>query len=383
MSTIHYASRMDALSEASSIRRNNQVYEMRERGIDVITLSLGEAYFDIPTPSFDGFSSRDLHHYSHSRGVPLLREKLCKYYADEFGLNSHPDRELLITAGSKAAIYMALAALLEPGDEVIIPEPMWVSYPEQVRLCGGVPVMVPWQESVEELAGHITVRTRAIIVNDPHNPTGRRLTEPEMRLLHALAERHDLFLIADEAYSEFVPADAKFTSLGALDPDKRHTIVCNSMSKNYGISGWRIGYLIAHEKLVEQIIKLQQHILTCAPTILCSYLAENFDHVLQITRPQIEEIVSRRNRIERELARSGIVCLPGDSTFYLFASLGDCTDSEFFAEKLLIDKQVSVVPGPGYGDSCTQFVRISIGTESEDRVMQGISALVDLVGELN
>ncbi|WP_327745268.1 pyridoxal phosphate-dependent aminotransferase [Streptomyces europaeiscabiei] len=368
------------MSEASSVRLNNRVYELQARDADVITLSLGEAFFDLPVPSFADLPPTRIHHYSHSRGLPLLREKLAKYYQGLSGAPTDPEREILVTAGSKAALFMTLTALIEPGDEVIIPEPLWVSYPDQVRLCRGVPVLTPWYESVEDIASYITPRTRVIIVNNPHNPSGRRLGRAELMRLHELADRHGVYLLADEAYNEFVPQPDDFVSCLAFDPDKEHTVVCNSMSKNYGISGWRIGYLIANPRLVDQILKLQQHIFTCPPTILSYYLAEHFETVLEHTRPQIQRVVELRNRLAAELLDDGVSCLPGDSTFYLFAPLGESRlGSEEFAEELLHRNKVSVVPGIGYGASCDRFVRISVGAESEERLRRGISAVRMLI----
>jgi aspartate aminotransferase/aminotransferase len=372
---------MDQISEAASIRQNNRVYELRDAGADIVTLSLGEAFFDIPTPSFEGMAPAALHHYSHSRGVPLLREKLAKHHEATCRVQVDPGREIMVTAGSKAAVFMALAALLEPGDEVIVPEPAWVSYPDQVRLCRGVPVTAPWRGGIEDLAAHVTARTRAVIVNNPHNPTGRRLTEEELRRLHELALDRGLTIIADEVYSEFVPAGAQFVSAGLLDPDKEHTVVCNSMSKNFGISGWRIGYVVAAERFIAQLTKLQQHIVTCAPTILCQYLAEHFDAVLAHTRPQIESMVALRNRVAQRLRARGVHCPPGDSTFYLFPSLGSSRlDSAEFADELLRRHGVSVVAGIGYGASCDRHIRVSVGTEPEERLLRGIDAICDLIG---
>ncbi|MFC9650815.1 MULTISPECIES: pyridoxal phosphate-dependent aminotransferase [unclassified Streptomyces] len=378
--TLRHSSLMDSVSEASSIRTNNRIYDLRAAGVDIITLSLGEAFFDLPTPSFEGMPGSQIHHYSHSRGVPLLRQKLAKYHESCSGAPVDPETEIMVTAGSKAAIFMTLTALLEPGDEVIIPEPLWVSYPDQVRLARGVPVTTPWYESVGDLESYITPRTRAIIVNNPHNPSGRRLGAAELLALHEMAEKYGLFLISDEAYHEFVPEGEVFVSALEHDPEKRHTIVCNSMSKNYGISGWRIGYLIADEHFTRQVLKLQQHMVTCAPTILSCYLAEHFETILDHTRPQIQRVVSTRNRMAGLLADRGVQCLPGDATFYLFASLGESRlDSTEFAEQLLTRYGTAVVPGTGYGASCDRFIRIAVGAESEDRLVRGMTAIADLV----
>ncbi|WP_282082567.1 pyridoxal phosphate-dependent aminotransferase [Streptomyces tendae] len=369
--------RLDAIGQASSIAVNNHVYEMKAAGHDVITLSLGEAFFDLPSLAHPLSDGADLHHYTHSRGVPLLREKLAAYYREQCRVPVDPEREIIVTAGSKAAIFMALFAVVEPGDEVLVLEPLWVSYPDQIRLAGGTPVAVPYDVPVDGLEDYVTARTRAIVVNNPQNPSGRLMDMDEMRELHRLAETYGLTLIADEAYNEFVPLDHEFRSLGALDPEKKHTIVCNSMSKNYGISGWRVGYLIARPALTDQILKLQQHVITCAPSVLCHFLAENFETLLAVTRPQILEAVSLRNRMRKTLSAAGVETLPGNSTFYLFAQVGDGYRSgEEFARDLLRQHSVSVVPGVGYGSSCADFIRISVGTEPEARVVEGIDRII-------
>jgi aminotransferase len=379
-SAIRAAALMDDIPQALSIQFNNLVYELRSAGHDIITLSLGEAFFDLPLPTFDRLDQSGLHHYSHSRGLVELRRRLGKYYQDEFGVPVDPDSEILVTAGSKAAIYMTLVAVLEPGDEVIIPEPFWLSYPAQVRLCHGEPVMVPHDVSVYDLGRYVTPRTRAIVINNPNNPSGRVYTADELRHVHALAEAHGLLLIADEAYNEFVAPGTDFVACGALDPDMRHTVTINSMSKNYGVSGWRVGYVIAHRRLVDQILKINQHLVTCAPTILSSYLAEHFDDIIEITRPQIQRVVALRNRVAGWLTDAGIEALPGSAAFYLFASIGrsGLTSTEF-ATRLLRDSGVCVVPGIAYGDSCDRHIRISVGTESEDRVARGIAAIGQLI----
>jgi aspartate/methionine/tyrosine aminotransferase len=377
---IRASSVVDGVAQALSIKYNNLVYEMRAAGRDIVTLSLGEAFFDLPVPRFDDLAGAGLHHYSHSRGLPKLRRRLAEYYRDMCDVPVDPDSEIIITAGSKAAIYMVLLAVLEPADEVIIPEPFWLSYPEQVRLCRGRPVMVPHDVSVFDLARYVTPRTRAIVINNPNNPSGRVHTDAELEFVHDLADTHGLLVIADEAYNEFVPPDTRFRACGAFDPGQRHTVTVNSMSKNYGISGWRVGYVIAHRKLIDQVLKINQHLITCAPTILSCYLAEHFDDILEITRPQIRRVVALRREVATQLAAAGIATLPGTATFYLFASLGRSTLSSIeFTAQLLRESAVSVVAGIAYGPSCDQYIRISVGTEPPDRVAGGVAAIRDLI----
>lgn len=376
------AAHLSGIVQALSIRYNNLVYEMKARGEDVIVLSLGEAFFDLPLFGFAELPMPDGYHYSHSRGIPGLRRRLAAYYGERYGVPVDPGTEIVVTAGSKIAIHMSLMAILSPGDEVLVLEPAWVSYPEQVKLCHAVPVMVPHDASVFELGGFVTRRTRAITVNNPNNPSGKVLSPEELAHLHGLAERHDLFLLADEAYSEFVP-DGSFLSCGALDPEKKHTILCNSMSKNFGMSGWRIGYVIGRRGLVDEVLKINQHLVTCPPTILQHYLERHFDDVLDVTRPQIAEVVRRRREMAGFMDACGMSYLPGDSTFYLFVSIARSgASSEEFCTRLLSEHRVSTVPGIGYGRSCDGFVRVSVGTESPNRTRRGIGLIGRLVEEM-
>jgi aminotransferase len=373
------AAHLSGIVQALSIRYNNLVYEMKSRGENVIVLSLGEAFFDIPLFGFDDLPMPDGYHYSHSRGVPGLRRRLAAYYGERYGVPVDPASEIIVTAGSKIAIHMSLMAILSPGDEVLVLEPAWVSYTEQVKLCHAVPVMVPYDRTVFDLGAFVTRRTRAIIVNNPNNPSGKVLSRTELEHLHALAELHGLFLLSDEAYSDFVPAGS-FLSCGVLDPEKRHTLVCNSMSKNYGMSGWRIGYVIGRRGVMDEVLKINQHLVTCPPTLLQHYLERHFDRVLEITLPQIAEVVRRRAELAAFMDDLGMEYLPGDSTFYLFVSIApSALSSEAFCTRLLTEHGVSTVPGIGYGRSCDHFIRVSVGTESMERTRQGITRIHELV----
>ena len=378
----HAASHVQDLSEATSIRVNNRIYEKRSRGEDVIALSYGEAYFDIPLFPFDDLPMPALYHYSHSRGIPELRTLLAEYYGSRYGVPVDPDTEIVVTAGSKIALHMSFMAILEPGDEVLIQEPAWVSYPEQVRLCHGRPVCIPYDVEIADYERYITDRTRAIVVNNPNNPSGRLVSDAEWRELHRIAQAHDCVIISDEAYSDYVLDAGDFISAAAHDPAKTHTIVCNTLSKNYGMSGWRIGYVITNRELLFQILKLNQHLITCPATVLEHYVARHFDEVLSITAPQIRDVVLKRAEVARMLDEAGLDYLPGEGTFYLFVSIqGSRLGSEEFYTRLLEERGVSVVPGLGYGDSCDKFVRISVGSESMERIRRGVEEIAALVRE--
>jgi len=365
--------------EAVSIRYNNLVYELKQKGERVIVLSLGEAYFDVPLERFDDLPFPDLYHYSHSRGIDPLRKKIAEYYERSFQVKVDPATEIMVTTGSKAAIYFALNAVLDPGCEAIVQEPMWVSYPEQVKLLHGVPVCLPYNASIREYERYITEKTRVIILNNPHNPRGEVLKKSDLEYLLELARAHDIYLLADEAYSDF-DIEGQFTSLGALDSDKQNIIICNSISKNFGISGWRLGYTIAGKEITSQILKLQQHIVTCPATILQHYVSDHFDKILETCRPQIRDLTVKRREVAKILDRLGLESLPGTTTFYYFISIAPTKlTSEEFCMRLLQERKVSAVPGSGYGQSCDAFIRVSFGTETLADIQTGLERIKGLI----
>lgn len=375
-----HADYLNGVAPAMSIRFNAYASEMKRTGEDVIVLSLGEAFFDIPLFSFETLPYPDGYHYSDSRGILPLRRKFADYYHSQYGVSVDPMTEIILTAGSKAAVHMCFMTLLESGDEVVIPEPAWVSYREQVRLCRGKPIMVPYDVPVEELERWITPRTRAVVLCSPQNPTGRVYTREELQWLHQLAVERDLYLLADEAYSDFLTEE--FVSCGVQDPEKRHTILCNTMSKNHGMSGWRIGYVIANAEIIEQVGKINQHLITCPPTILEYYLERYFDDILAVTKPQIRELAVKRALIGEYMKQLGMCYLDGSATFYFFVRIAESgLSSEAFCKRLLAEKKVCVVPGIGYGESCDGFVRVSVGTESLDRTKGGIRAIHEMIQE--
>jgi aminotransferase len=366
--------------EAISIKYNTKVYEKQRRGEDVIVLSLGEAFFDIPLYKFDDLPYPKIYHYSHSRGIPELREKISKYFSDIYDVSLDYENEIIVTAGSKIAIFMSLMALLNPNDEVLIHEPAWVSFPEQVKLAHAKPIQIPYEKSVYDFEEYISTKTKLIIINNPNNPTGKIYSLEELSHLYYLAKKYHLYVLSDEAYSDFVINQDDFISFANLDVNKEHSIVVNSISKNFGISGWRLGYLITNSELINQILKINQHLITCPATILEYYIANHFDDIIKITKPQIIDLVKKRQEITIYMDSLTMQYLPGNTTFYFFVSISPSKlSSEDFCLKLLNEYSISVVPGIGYGPSCDKFIRISIGSESMDRIKKGIDTIKKLI----
>ncbi len=367
-------------SEALSIKYNTEVYEKQRRGEDVIVLSLGEAFFDLPLFSFDNLPYPKIYHYSHSRGIPELRQKLSRYFFETYDVSYDYEKEILITAGSKIAIYMCLMAILNPKDEVLVYEPAWVSFTEQIRLAYGIPVHIPYDETIYNFEKYITNKTKMIIINNPNNPTGKVYSLEELSYLYQLAKKYKLYVLSDEAYSDFVIDQNEFISFANLDTEKKHTIVVNSISKNFGISGWRLGYVITNPNLISELLKINQHLITCPPTILEYYVDKYFDEIISITKPQIKDLTLKRKQIMDYMNSLSLEFLPGTTTFYFFVSISKSKlNSEEFCWKLLQEHHISTVPGIGYGKSCDKFIRVSIGSESIERVKKGLKIITNLI----
>lgn len=366
--------------QALSIKYNNLVYEKQAKGEDITVLSLGEAFFDIPLFSFDDLPKSKIFHYSHSRGIPGLRKKISKYFLDNYDVVIDASKEIIITAGSKIGIQMSLMTCLNPGDEVIIHEPTWVSFPEQVKYCHSVPVQVPYYETIFDFEKYISKKTRMIIINSPHNPTGKIYSLEELSFLYSLAKKHNLTILSDEVYSDFLPDEDEFISLANLDIEKQNSIIVNSISKNFGISGWRIGYVIGNPRFIDQLLKLNQHLITCPPTILEYYLENHFEDIVTITKPQIRNLIRKRNETARYMDKISLSYLPGRATFYFFVSISDSKlNSNDFCTQLLDHYHISTVPGIGYGKSCDKFIRVSVGSENIQRIKHAIKVIKKLI----
>ncbi|MDP2708580.1 MAG: pyridoxal phosphate-dependent aminotransferase [bacterium] len=361
--------------EALSLKFNLAADDLRHRDKDIIDLSSGETFFNLPLFDFKKLNYKKGFHYSSSLGTPELRKKIKEYYFNNYGVKS-AEKEILVSAGSKIIIYLAFKALVNPGDEVIILEPAWVSYPEQVRLAGGKSVMVPHGEKLEK---YITAKTKAIVINNPQNPSGKVFSRRELTGLFNLAKQKGIYIIADEVYGEFVSTEP-FISLGEIDKKKTVVLVVNSLSKTFGISGLRLGYVIANEKYIKSILKLNQHLITCATTLIEQYVAEYFSELVKKTKPQIKQVIDCRMEIGRYLDKIGLAYLPGSATLYFMVSLaGSKLNDHDFCWRLLRDYQVAAVPGTGYGRSTAGYIRVGVGAESEARIKRGLNSVKKLI----
>lgn len=256
--------KVESVSEALSIYINEIVYKLKQRGINSTVLSLGEAFFDVPKFPIDESDFQLGYHYSESRGLPALRNLIAEYYETQYNAKINPDEEIIISAGSKALIFIAFQTLLNPGDEVLLPEPAWLSYPELVKLVDGFPKFIPAGCPTKDFKNYVTDKTGMIVINNPNNPSGKIYTREELSELYDFCRSKKINILVDEAYSDFVDGE-NFVSGTSIAPDKKGIVVVNSLSKNFGISGWRIGYAVSNSKVISEMLKLNRHIITCAP----------------------------------------------------------------------------------------------------------------------
>jgi aspartate aminotransferase/aminotransferase len=374
---MRFAKAADEIPEAMSIQFNQMVYDLKRAGRDVIVLSLGEAFFHIPLFDFHQTDYVKGYHYSDSMGLPELRQKIAAYYLSEYGAQVDPDT-IMISAGSKIIIYLAMLVTLERGEEVLMHDPCWVSYPQQARLVGAVPKNIPYDAQPRDFEKYMTDKTRMLVLNNPNNPGGFVYSAQDLRRLYDVCRARGIYMLVDEAYSDFV-LDGSFSTMAKLFPSLEHVIIVNSLSKNLGMSGWRIGYAITHKEVIKRLLKTNQHLITCAPTTLQQYCVKYFEQILSHTLPQVAETVRKRRRVAKMLDELELTRLPGGSTFYFFVGIDPYPGTSFeFATTLLQEKGVCVVPGSGYGTSTDRFVRVGIGTESEERIREALVFIKDL-----
>ncbi len=374
--TNYYLNRnVQRLSPSASIAMMDKARMLKAQGLNVISLAGGEPDFDTPTPIVEACykAIRDGHtHYTMGRGILPLRERLCQKLSDENGISCTPE-QVLITPGGKYAIFLAINTFLNPGDEVMILDPSWVSYAPIVEMAGGVPVKIPlsFEDNYtirrEVLEEAVTEKTRIVILNSPNNPTGRVLTLQEAAELEQFLLAHNILLISDEVYEEIIYDGRRHISLGSIPSIAEKVITVNSFSKCAAMTGWRVGYLCAAKELVSAMYLFYQHTLTCI---------SEFSQIAAITALDCKaEMEQMRKSYEyrRSLLCDNLTLLPGvtcrmpEGAFYAWVKIEkDGMNDVQIAEHLLERAQIVTVAGSGYGlgsDSCVRMCFAASETE--------------------
>lgn len=369
--------------------------EIRSQGKDVISFSAGEP--DFPTPKQIKRSTikaieENESHYAPNRGLLSLRKEISYLLEEKNQLQYNPNTEILVTVGGAEAVNNAILAIVNPDDEVIVFSPAFMNYENVIALAGGNMVDIPlrfengFQIDLEELEHKITNKTKLIIVNNPCNPTGVVYKKEIIEGLCKIACQYDLLVLSDEIYNQIIYDDAVCYSVASFSGMKERTITMNGFSKAFAMTGWRVGFLAADEKLFSYLLKIHQYTTTCIPTFIQKGLAESMN--LPETKKEVDEMVQafakrRKIVIERLSEIKQLQFIKPKGAFYIFVDVSKTgLSGELFAQRLLEEKYVAVVPGIGLGKSCGDFIRISFATD-EKLLEEGFNRMKLFVEELN
>jgi aspartate aminotransferase len=390
------AERVERISVSPTLAVLVEAERFKAQGKDVVDFGAGEP--DFPTPEHIKQAAvraleQNLTKYTPTAGILPLRQAIAEWHRAQFG-SDYQASESVVTVGGKHAIFNAVAALVNPGDEVLIPAPYWVSYPDIVKFAGGRPVILPAEldgaavrpASVEQALGP---RTRMVIVNSPANPTGAVVPAEEFAEIVELCRRREVWLLSDECYSHFLYEGLEPFSVAGVAGAKGWVVIAGSLSKTFAMTGWRIGFALGPERLVQAMVKLQSQ-STSNPTSIAQYAAlEALRGPLDSVRAMLAEYTRRRERILAGLAAiPGVSCQPPQGAFYVFPNVSgsqraralanaDAPDTMLVARQLLEQEHVAVVPGEAFG--APGHLRISYATRM-DRIEEGLRRLNRFLG---
>jgi aspartate aminotransferase len=384
--TERFADRINRIAVSPTMVVLAEAEKLRARGLDVVDFGPGEP--DFPTPAHIKEAAiealaKNRTKYTSTAGIAPLREAVCRWHSQQLG-SSYESAESIICTGGKNAIYNAVMALIQEGDEVLIPSPYWVSFPDIVKIAGGEPVFVETEASTgfslraEQLAEAITPRTRMAIINSPNNPTGAVIPPEEFEKIYDVCRRRSVWLMTDECYSHFTYGSARPYSVASIKGSKSHVIVIGSLSKTFSMTGWRLGYALAPKAVIEAMLKVQSQ-ATSNPSSISQYAA-----LAALTGPMdsvpvmLAEYARRRARILAGLsAIPGVTCAEPSGAFYAFPDVSahlvnGSGDATALARHLLEREHVAVVPGDAFG--APGYLRFSYAT-SIDRIEEGLRRL--------
>jgi aminotransferase len=342
---------------------------------DAISLGVGEPDFDTPWHIRDeGIHSLEMGRtfYTSNAGLKELKVEISKFLRRRYGLSYEPNKEILVTVGGSEAIDIAMRAMLDPGDEVLVPQPSYVSYVPCAALAGGVPVVIElkakdeFRLTAQQLEDAITDKTKLLVLPFPNNPTGAVMERKDLEAIAEVIIRHDLFVLSDEIYSELTYLD-NHVSIASLPGMRERTIVINGFSKSHAMTGWRLGYACGPAEIIQQMLKIHQYAIMCAPTTSQYAAVEAMRNGDKDVKQMREEYDGRRRYLLHRFHEMGLECFEPFGAFYMFPSIQEFgMTSDEFATELLKAKKVAVVPGTAFGDSGEGFIRVSYAYSLED-----------------
>lgn len=373
--------------------------EMKENGIDVISFGAGEPDFNTPENIINAAikaMQEGNTKYTNVNGILPLREAICKKFKEDNGLIYKPS-QIVVSTGAKQSLANVFLAILNPGDEVIVPNPYWVSYPELIRLADGKAVFVESNETYsykftkENLEKVVTEKTKAIILNTPNNPTGTIYNREELIQIAEFAKKHDLIIVSDEMYEKLIYDGESHVSIASVSNDAyERTIVINGLSKSYAMTGWRLGYCGATEKIAKLMTNIQSHMTSNVCSITQYAAIEALNGPQDKVKEMIAEFEKRRNYMANTLEEmNNLSIIKPQGAFYIMINIDKClgkeingekiNDSMDFSAKLLEDEKVAVIPGKAFG--LDNYVRVSYATSME-LIEKGLERINKFVNKL-
>ena len=373
------ANRVQSLTPSTTLAITAKAKELKAQGLDIIGLGAGEPDYNTPQHIIDAAllsMNEGQTKYTPSAGLPKLKEAIAAKLKRDQGLDYKPS-EIVVGSGAKHSLYTLFQAILDEEDEVIVPIPYWVSYPEQIKLADGKPVYIVGTEenqykiTKEQLEQAITDKTKAVIINSPSNPTGMLYSREELAAIGEVCLAHDILIVSDEIYEKLVYGNAKHTSIAEISPElKKQTIIINGVSKSHSMTGWRIGYAAGDESIIKAMANLASH-STSNPTTTAQYGAiAAYEGTQEPVEEMRQAFEGRLNKIYDKLVEiPGVSCIKPQGAFYLFPNvkraveLTGYSNVEDFTTALLEEAQVAVIPGSGFG--APDNIRLSYATSLE------------------
>jgi aminotransferase len=377
--------RLSEVSKAVKPSLTRKLFNMAKQYDDVIDFTLGDPDVQ-PHQAIKNASCFAIQagktRYSQNAGLLELRETISKYYLQSEGYKYDAVTEIMVTVGAMEGLYLSLLSILDLGDEVIIPAPYYVNYAQMVSLCHAKPIIVDNPKNDElifnicDIEKAITSKTRAIIINTPSNPSGRLIPQDKIKALADLSIKYDLIVISDEVYKCLIYLDEPFKSIVDIEGMRERTVLINSLSKEFCMTGYRIGYVLAPQEIIATMTKIQENICACAPLPSQYAAIEALNGRNQYTAHMKETFRHRRDLLVSEIQSTPFLkCREPDATFYLMVDISDTgLKSEEFAYTCLKEAHVALVPGITYGLSCDNYVRIAF-TLNDDKIREGISRI--------
>lgn len=327
--------------------------------------------------------------YSQNAGLIDLRRTISESYFKKEGLNYNPENEIMVTVGAMEGLYLTLLSIINEGDEVIIPTPYYVNYRQMVRMCHGTPVIVDSKENdslsidVKGIEKAITPKTKAIMINTPSNPAGKVIDQETLAAIAGLAVKHNLVVVSDEVYKCLIYDNTPFKSIVTYKGMRERTVLVNSISKEFCMTGYRLGYILAPEELIASCTKLQENVAACAPLPSQYAAIEALSHYDEYSENMVRIFAERRNILYQGLSQaSKLKCRLPEATFYMMVDISETGMSSIdFCYSLLRDAHVAVVPGITYGQSCDKFIRIAF-TIDLGKIKEGVGRIVKFVDAL-